>query len=51
MLEHVLVVLCIAAAVFVTTCIAVAVCLIRGKRKALLRPENEEYNQLQVKQI
>ncbi|CAG2226208.1 unnamed protein product [Mytilus edulis] len=44
-------VLCIAAAVFVTTCIAVAVCLIRSKRKVLLKPENEEYNYLQVKQI
>ncbi|CAC5373456.1 unnamed protein product [Mytilus coruscus] len=45
--ESVIVFLCIAVSVSVTTCIAVAVCLIRGKRKAFLKPENEEYNQLQ----
>ncbi|XP_052097989.1 uncharacterized protein LOC127732846 isoform X2 [Mytilus californianus] len=44
--EPVLVPLCIAVSGFVTTCIVAAVCLIRGKRKALLKPEHEENNQI-----
>ncbi|CAC5399862.1 unnamed protein product [Mytilus coruscus] len=38
----------IAVSGFVTTCIVVAICLIRGTRKALLEPDHDENNQLQV---
>lgn len=36
---------------FVTTCIVVAVCLIRGTRKARFKLDHEEHNQLQVNKL